>query len=221
MNALAGAMLRHARHLLVVAAMACAAAAPMAWSQGFPDKPISLIVPFAAGGPTDVTARLFAKEIGADLGQTVVVDNRPGAGGLMGGGIAARSKADGYTLLWGGTSTMAVAPSLYSNLPYDPLTSFSPVSRAVRGPLVLAVNNKLPVKTLADLVELAKAHPGTINFGSAGVGSIIHLTGEMFRARVGIDITHIPYKGNAEVMTTFAVARCRWPSSRSGTCCPT
>lgn len=167
----------------------------------FPSKPIKLIVPFSAGGPTDVTARIFSKAISEELEQAVVVENRPGAGGTLGGTMAARAMPDGYTLLWGGTSTMAVAPSLYKSLPYDPLKSFQPVSRAVQGPLVLVVNAKLPVKSVSELIAYAKNHPGKINYGSAGLGSIIHLTGEMFKARAGIDIVHVPYKGNGYVMT--------------------
>lgn len=170
----------------------------------FPSKPIKLIVPFSAGGPTDVTARIFSKAISEELGQAVVVENRPGAGGTLGGTIAARATPDGYTLLWGGTSTMAVAPTLYKSLPYDPLTSFQPVSRAVQGPLVLVVNTKLPVKSVTELIAYAKKYPGKINYGSAGLGSIIHLTGEMFRARAGIDIVHVPYKGNGYVMTDLS-----------------
>jgi tripartite-type tricarboxylate transporter receptor subunit TctC len=167
----------------------------------YPTRPIILIVPFPAGGPTDVTARIYAQAISAELGQPVVIDNRPGAGGTLGGGQAARAVADGYTLLWGGTSTLAVAPSLYAKIPYHPVSSFQPISRAVIGPLVLAVSNKLDVRKLSELVALAKGKPGVLNFGSAGVGSIIHLTGELFKLRSGADIVHIPYKGNAPVMT--------------------
>lgn len=182
----------------VIASFGVAATATAA---GFPDRPLKLIVPFAAGGPTDVTARIFSKAIGEELRQQVVVENRPGAGGTVGGGMAAKADADGYTLLWGGTSTMAVAPSLFRDLPYDPLTSFQPVSRAARGPLVLAVNSSIPVKNVAELIAYAKERPGKLNFGSAGVGSIIHLTGEMFKSRAGIEMEHVPYKGNAHVMT--------------------
>ena len=174
--------------------------APAARAADYPARPITLIVPFAAGGPTDVTARIYAQAISTELGQPVVIDNRPGAGGTLGGGQAARATADGYTLLWGGTSTLAVAPSLFAKLPYDPVASFQPISRAVIGPLVLAVNNKLGVRSVAELIALAKAKRGSLNFGSAGVGSIIHLTGELFKSRAGVDIVHIPYKGNAPVM---------------------
>lgn len=179
------------------------------WAQqpAYPERVVTLIVPFAAGGPTDVTARIFAREIAGKLGQSVIVDNRPGAGGLLGGGAAARAKADGYTLLWGGTSTMAVAPSLYAKIPYDPLKSFQPISRAVKGPLVLIVNGKLPAKNLQELVAFAKENPDKINYGSAGVGSIIHLTGELLRVRAGIHLVHIPFKGNGEVFTEVVAGR--------------
>ncbi|VCU68401.1 Tripartite tricarboxylate transporter family receptor [Pigmentiphaga humi] len=199
MNAFQSAWRCHVRALL--ACTLAAAAVPAAWATDYPNRPVTLIVPFAAGGPTDVTARIFARAITPELGQTVVVDNRPGAGGTLGGGLAARAAADGYTLLWGGTSTLAVAPALYAKLPYDPQASFQPVSRAVRGPLVLTVSSKLPVRTLGELVALAKSKPGRLSFGSAGVGSIIHLTGELLKARAGIDMVHVPYKGNAQVLT--------------------
>jgi len=178
-----------------------------AWPQEFPDRPITLIVPFSAGGPTDVTARLFAQAMAREAGKPVIVENRPGAGGATGGGIAARARPDGYTLLWAGTSTLTVAPALYASLPYDAHTSFQPVGRAMTGPLALVVHGKLPARSVADLVALARAKPGTINFGSAGIGSIIHLTGEMFRQRAAIDITHVPYKGNAEVLTDLSAGR--------------
>lgn len=200
MNASKLAWLDHVRIVLSTASLAMLM--PLhAHATDYPVKPVTLIVPFAAGGPTDVTARMFAKEISTELGQPVIVDNRPGAGGMTGGSTAARATPDGYTLLWGGTSTLAVAPALYAKLPYDPLKSFQPVSRAVRGPLVLVVNSKLPVNSMADLVTLAREHPGKLNFGSAGVGSIIHLTGELLRSQANIDISHVPYKGNAQVMT--------------------
>lgn len=170
----------------------------------FPSKPIKLIVPFAAGGPTDVTARIFAKAISEELKQAVVVENRPGAGGTLGGSMVSRATPDGYTLLWGGTSTMAVAPSLFKSLPYEPLTSFQPVSRAVQGPLVLVINSQLPVQNVQELVAYAKKNPAKINYGSAGLGSIIHLTGEMFKSRAGIDIVHVPYRGNGFVMTDLS-----------------
>lgn len=167
----------------------------------YPDKPITLIVPFAAGGPTDVTARIFGQAISTELGQPVVIDNKPGAGGTLGGAQAARAEANGYTLLWGGTSTLAVAPSLYTKLPYDPVKSFQPISRAVIGPLVLAVNTKLGVRNVTELVALAKEKKGALSFGSAGIGSIIHLTGELFKSLAGVEMLHVPYRGNAPVMT--------------------
>jgi tripartite-type tricarboxylate transporter receptor subunit TctC len=170
----------------------------------YPVRPITLIVPFAPGGPTDASARLFAKAVGSAIGQTIVVDNRPGAGGTLGGGVAARAAADGYTLLWGGTSTIAVAPGLYPTLPYDPVTSFQPISRAVTGPLVLGVSKKLDCTSVAQLVDMARQRPGQLNYGSSGVGSILHLTGEMLKANAGVDIVHVPYKGASYVMTDLA-----------------
>jgi tripartite-type tricarboxylate transporter receptor subunit TctC len=204
MNALKKYALPRHVHFTMTLVLAALIAPMCSNAADYPVKPITLIVPFAAGGPTDTTARLFAKEISTELGQPVIVDNRPGAGGMTGGGAAARATRDGHTLLWGGTSTLAVAPSLFAKLPYDPLKSFQPVSRAVRGPLVLVVNAKLPINTMADLVKVARKNPGKLNYGSAGVGSIIHLTGEMLRFKAGIDIVHVPYKGNGQVMTDLS-----------------
>ncbi len=180
---------------------------PAAWSQPYPDRPVTLLVPFSAGGPTDVTARLFAQAMALETGKPVIIENRPGAGGTTGGGIAARARPDGYTLLWAGTSTLAVAPALYGRLPYDARQSFQPVGRVMTGPLALVVTGKLPVRTIGELVALARAKPDVINYGSAGIGSVIHLTGEMFRKRADIEITHIPYKGNAEVLTDLSAGR--------------
>ena len=191
------------RHFLGQAGAGLVAAAFGTTSQAatYPVRPITLIVPFAPGGPTDASARLFAKAMGGLLAQPILVDNRPGAGGTLGGGIAARAAPDGYTLLWGGTSTIAVAPGLYASLPYDPITSFQPISRAVTGPLVLCVSGKHDYTTVEDLAAQARQRPGQLNYGSSGVGSILHLTGEMFKSSADIDIVHVPYKGASLILT--------------------
>ena len=171
-----------------------------AQNEVFPNRPLSLIVPFAPGGGTDGTARVFAAALGQQLGQSVIVQNKPSAGGIQSTAAVANSVADGYTLLWANTTTLGVAPQLIPNIPYDPLKSFQLISRAATGPLTLIVNNSVPTKNLPELIAYAKSHPGQLNFASAGVGTVIHLTGEYFKSRSGIDIVHVPYKGNGPAL---------------------
>lgn len=164
----------------------------------FPDKPITVVVPFPAGGPTDASARLFARAMGDNLGQPIVVDNRAGAAGTVGSAWVARAGADGYTLLWGGTSTLAVAPRLYKNLKYD-AKSFIPVGMALRGPLMLAGRQGLAPNTLPELLKYAKDQALTV--GSAGNGSIGHLATEYLKERAHIPLTHVPYRGGSPAIT--------------------
>ena len=179
------------------ALIAAAAALPVA-AQEYPAKPITLLVPFPPGGPTDTSARLFGKVMSEQLGQPVVVDNRAGAGGTIGTSAVTRAQPDGYTLLWGGTSSMVVAPALYDNLQYDPVKDFTPIGMAVRGPLILVSNNELQAKDLSQLLDLAKQ--GNLTVASAGNGSVGHLTAEMFKAATGTDILHVPYRGGAPAL---------------------
>jgi len=165
----------------------------------FPTKPITLVVPFPAGGPTDTSARLFSKVMADKLGQPVIVENRAGAGGSVGTTAVTRDKADGYTLLWGGTSSIVVAPALYTNLQYDPIKSFTPIGMAVRGPLILVSNPKLPAKDLRELQNYAHHHDLTV--ASAGTGSIGHLTAELFKSETGTPMLHVPYRGGAPALT--------------------
>ena len=188
-------MLRKIQVFLVMLA-ACAGAA----AQGYPAKPVRLIVADAAGGAPDQLARVLAKTLSENLGQQVVVDNRPGAAGALGADIAARSPADGYTLLLTTTAIYAILPSLKKNLSYDPERDFVPISRIATASNVLVVNVALPVKSVADLVQLAKSKPGTINYASAGIGSPAHLAGEMLNLLAGIRLTHVPYKGAAPAL---------------------
>lgn len=181
--------------MLVLLAMAIASTAAPA--QGYPTKPVRLIVADAAGGAPDQLARVLAKTLSENLGQQVVVDNRPGAAGALGADIAARSPADGYTLLLTTTAIYAILPSLKKNLSYDPVRDFVPVSRIATASNVLVVNVALPVMSVADLVRLAKSKPGVLNYASAGVGSPAHLAGEMLNLLAGIKLTHVPYKGAA------------------------
>jgi len=176
----------------LTALLPCIGAAPA--HAAYPERPITLIVPFAAGGPTDIIARIISNAFQKSLGQSVVVDNRGGGGGNPGMAIAARAAPDGYTLLLTSTA-IAVNPALYSNLPYDSIKDFVPICELVNAPNVLFVRAESPVKTVADLVARAKAAPGALNYSSPGAGTKSHLTGEQLKLRAGIDMVHIPYRG--------------------------
>jgi tripartite-type tricarboxylate transporter receptor subunit TctC len=186
------------RAALVALLLAAATALP-AQAQPYPNRPIKLIVPFPPGGPVDVMARVVVQRLAIGLGQ-VIIDNRPGAGGTLGSRAAAMAEPDGYTLLFGSSTTLAAGPSLYRNLGYDPVKSFVPVGMISSVPFVLAISPHIPARTLAELVAYAKANPGKVNFG-APTGTLPHLTGEMLKTRTGIDIVHIPYKGAATAIT--------------------
>ena len=169
-------------------------------AQAFPDRPIKLIVPSPAGGPPDVMARLLSEKMAASLGQPVIVDNRAGAGGTIGARSVLAAAPDGYTLLMGSTSTLLVAPSIYKNAGYN-AGSFAPVARVADSSEVLAVHPSVPAKSVAELIGLAKSQPGTLNFGSAGIGTLPHIEGELLKARAQIDINHVPYRGGGLALT--------------------
>jgi tripartite-type tricarboxylate transporter receptor subunit TctC len=173
----------------------------LATGQSYPSKPIRLVVPFPAGGTTDLLARAMAQKLSEALGQQVVVDNRPGAGGNIGSDIVAKSAPDGYTLLMGTVGTHAINVSLYTKMPYDAVKDFVPIVLVAGVPNVLVVHPTLPVKTVADLIKLAKEHPGSINFASSGNGTSIHLSGELFKSLTGVQMAHVPYKGSAPALT--------------------
>ena len=166
----------------------------------YPSKPIRLIVPFPPGGPNDILGRVVATTLTGQLGQQVVVDNRGGAGGIIGAEIAARSAADGYTLLMSGTASMAINPGLHKKLPYDPLKDFAPISMLGTAPSLLTVHPSLAVKTVKDLIALAQAKPGKLNFVSAGHGTPPHLAGELFKNMTGVNMVHVPYKGGGPAL---------------------
>ena len=166
-------------------------------AQSFAGKQFRIIVPFPAGGPTDIVARPLAQMLGDDLKASVVIDNRAGAGGSIGAEAVVRSAPDGQTLLVGTVGTQAINPALYAKLPYDTVRDFTPIALVALAPVAVVVHPSQPVTSLADLVDLAKRMPGKLNYGSAGAGTPGHLTGEMFKSVAGIDIQHVPYKGSA------------------------
>ena len=172
-----------------------------AMAQSYPSRPVRLVVPFPAGGTTDILARAMAEKLSSALGQQFVVDNRPGAGGNIGSDIVAKSPPDGYTLLMGTVGTHAINPSLYPKMPYDHVKDFAPVVLVAGVPNVLVVNPGVPAKTVAELIALAKDKPGSINFASSGNGTSIHLSGELFKLLAGVQIAHVPYKGSAPALT--------------------
>jgi tripartite-type tricarboxylate transporter receptor subunit TctC len=180
-----------------IAALAFAQGAP---AQSFPNKPIRLIEPFAAGGPLDLIARAVGQKVSESIGQPVIIENRAGASGVIASEAVARSAPDGYTLLVGSTTTHGINPALNRNLPYDPVKDFTPISLLATIPHILVVNASLPVNSLQDLVRLAKSKPG-MAYGSAGNGSPHHLAGEMFKLMAGIDAVHVPYKGSTPALT--------------------
>jgi len=169
-------------------------------AQDYPSKTIRIIVPFTPGGSTDIVARHLAEKLRASLGQTVVVENKPGAGGTLGTDLVAKSPPDGYTLgIVPGAH--AINASLQRNLPYDTLRDFAPVIHIANVASMVVVNPAVPVKTIDELVKLAKARPGTINYGSAGAGTVTHMTGELFNIKAGTQLTHVPYKGSSQALT--------------------
>lgn len=188
------------RRQVLLASLAAACAMP-ALADTYPAKPITLVVPFVAGGTTDIVGRILADGLNKELGQPVVVDNRGGAGGNIGAAAVAQAAPDGYTLLMGYNGTNAINPSLYKKLAWDPVSSFDPISLVARVNNVVIVPPALPVKTLPELTSYAKAHPGQVNYGSAGAGSIFHLGGEMYAQLAGVKVTHVPYKGAAPALT--------------------
>ena len=191
------------RTVLAAAAAACALSlAPLAaHAQAFPTKPITIVVPFSAGGTTDILARVVGQYMSKDLGQPVIVDNRAGAGGNIGAQNVARAAADGYTLLMGTVGTHAINQSLYKKMAFDPIKDFAPLTRVALVPNLLVANPGQPFKNVKELVAYAKANPGKVTFGSSGSGSSIHLSGEMFQQMAGVEMQHIPYKGSSPAVT--------------------
>ena len=202
-----------------------AAAAPHASAQGYPSKPVRLIVPFSAGGGTDFFARVVATKLSQILGQQVVVDNRAGAGGIIGADLVAKAPPDGYTLLMGHTGTLAINPALYEKIPYDPVRDFSPVSLVAISPLVLVTNASLPVRNVKELIALAKRRPSEIVCASGGTGTGTHLSAELFKMMAAINMAQVQYKGtgpallagmSGEAATLFSTLPPTVPHIKSG-----
>ena len=170
-------------------------------AQGWPSKPVKIVVPFAAGGATDVVARLLAQKLGDTWGQSVVVENRAGAGGNIGADAVAKSPADGYTLLMASGSIVTANPHMYKALTYDPAIDLVPITNVATGPQVIVVSNAVPARDLKELIAYARANPKKVNFGSAGIGTQTHLAAENFAYSAGVDMTHVPYKGESAAMT--------------------
>jgi tripartite-type tricarboxylate transporter receptor subunit TctC len=177
-----------------------AISAGAAIAQTYPAKPVRMVVPFPAGGATDIVGRLIAQKLSETWGQQVIVDNRGGAGGTIGSEVAAKSPADGYTILVGTSSTHAIAPSLYSKLAYDPVRDFAPVTLIANATILLAVHPSVPARTVRELIALAKKQPDALSFASSGNGGISHLVGEQFKSMAGIQMLHVPYKGDSPAL---------------------
>jgi tripartite-type tricarboxylate transporter receptor subunit TctC len=179
----------------LVVALLFAFLASLAHAQ-YPNRPVKLVVPFPPAGATDIVGRIVAQKLGEQMGQSVVVENKPGAGGSIGSDLVAKSAPDGYTLLMATSSTHSIGPVL-QKLPYDPLKDFAPITHVANVPNVLVVSPVLPVTSVKELIAYAKARPGQLNFASSGVGTIVHLNGELFKMLAGVDLVHVPYKGTA------------------------
>jgi tripartite-type tricarboxylate transporter receptor subunit TctC len=187
------------RRMLMIASLLAAAAGPALAQGAYPNHSIRFVVPFPAGGATDIFARAVSQKLGEKLGTTVVVDNKPGAGGAIGSEIVAHAPADGYTLLLATSSTHSIGPSL-QKLPYDAVADFTPIVHVGNAPSIMVVPNSAPAKTVKDWVAYARKNPGKLNYASSGIGTIVHLTAEYFKAQTGTYLVHIPYKGTALAM---------------------
>lgn len=184
----------------VLPALALLFAPLIAFAQAYPTKPVKMIVPYAAGGTTDVLARIMADKLTQGLGQSVVIEYKPGAGGTIGAEAAAKSPSDGYTMVMGAPGSHSTATSLYAKLPYDPVKDFVPIVHVANVPNSIVVHPSLAVKSVPELIAYAKARPGELTYGSAGTGATTHLTGELFALLANVKLTHIPYKGSGQAM---------------------
>ena len=195
------------RTVAIAAALCFAIVTPAASGQSYPAKPIRFVVPFAPGGSTDLLARFLAQQLTTALGQTVVVDNRAGAGGVMGAEMTARAPADGYTVMLGSAGPLTINPNIRDKTPYDTLRDFAPITLATVSPFTLVVHPASPAKNVKELIALAKAKPGELNFGSAGNGSVGHFSTEQFMTLTGTKLVHVPYKGAGPAVTDLLGGR--------------
>ena len=186
---------------LAAAALAVAGMGSALAADAYPDKPLTLIVPFSAGGTTDILARIVGQALGQELGQTIIIENKPGAGGNIGAQQASRAKADGYTLFMGTVGTHAINQALYKKLPYDPAKDFAPLSRVANVPNLLVAHPSRPYKTVQEMIAYAKKHPGEVTYGSPGSGASPHVSGALFQSMTGAELTHVPYKGSAPAIS--------------------
>src|SRR6059058_2810972 len=207
---------------LKLSALACSlvCAAPLAHAAEYPVRPIKLIVPYAAGGPTDVLGRMVGEYLSRDLKQAVVVENKAGAQGAIGAEAAARSEPDGYTLFFTAASIFVLNPLLYKKLPYDPTRDFRLLALVTDLPVVMEVHPSVPAKTVAEFVAYARQNPGKLNFGSAGTGGTIHLAGEMFKQMAGVELVHVPYKGAGPALTDLLSGNIQLMFDSVGTALP-
>jgi tripartite-type tricarboxylate transporter receptor subunit TctC len=186
---------------------ALVAATAFAQASGYPDRPIKLVVGYSPGGGTDIVARLLANKVGGSLGQAIVVENRPGASGMVAAGQVAKAKPDGYTLMMGVVSLNAILPSLFASLPFDPVKDFVPVTLTGSVPHIIVVHPSLPVHSVGELIAYAKANPGIANFPSAGNGTTPHIAGELFKHMAGVNLVHIPYKSSGQSIPDLIAGR--------------
>jgi tripartite-type tricarboxylate transporter receptor subunit TctC len=194
---------------------------PSQAQDNYPARPVRMIVPFAAGGPTDIVGRIMGAKMGEVLGQQFVVEDRTGAGGNIGADAVAKAAPDGYTILMATVSTNAINPGLYTHLPYDPINGFAPVGRVGVTPTLLLVNPSVPAKDVKSLIALMKANPGKYSYGSSGLGSILHLCGEEFKSKAGgLDVVHVPYKGSAPMDTDLMGGQVAWAFDATPTAMP-
>lgn len=198
-----------ARRQFTLAAVACAAlagtgllaSAPASAQAAYPSRPITIVVPFSAGGTTDILARVVGQALSTELGQPVLIDNRAGAGGNIGGALVAKAAGDGYTLFMGTVGTQAINVSLYKKMPFDPIKDLAPLTRVANVPNLLVAHPSQPFKNVKELIAYARANPGKLNYASSGNGSSIHLSGELFKDMVKVEMEHVPYRGSAPAMT--------------------
>jgi tripartite-type tricarboxylate transporter receptor subunit TctC len=207
---------------LKLSALACAlvCAAPQTHAAEYPTRPIKLVVPYAAGGPTDVLGRMVGDYLSRDLKQTVVIENKAGAQGAIGAEVVARAEPDGYTLFFTAASIIVLNPQLYKKLPYDPVKDFRVLAVITDLPVLMEVHPSVPAKTVAEFVAYAKQNPGKLNFGSAGTGGTTHLAGEMFRQMAGIDMVHVAYKGAGPALTDLLSGNIQLMFDTLGTALP-